>query len=105
VALHDLSDARCVGLDPELFFDRFRQTEAKAVCGGCPVRAGCLQNALTHELEDAEADGRERHENSLPLAYGVWGATPGSARRSMRPGQQIGLPETTPKRSQARIAA
>jgi hypothetical protein len=105
--MHDLTGAACAapGTDPELFYDVYRQAEARAMCLGCPVRAGCLANALEHELADAEADGRDRHADALHLAYGMWGATTGTARRSMRPGQQIGLPTTTPPPSQARFAA
>lgn len=104
--MHDLTGAACAapGVDPELFFDTYRLAEARAMCFACPVRAGCLETALEHELADAEDDGRDRHDGALQLAYGLWGGVNGTARRSMRPGQ-IGLPETSLARSQARIAA
>jgi len=64
--------AACQGADPALFFGpdvlsadgrrerlaerRRRETEAKAFCADCPVRAQCAEHAL-----------------SLPEAHGVWG--------------------------------
>jgi WhiB family redox-sensing transcriptional regulator len=48
--------AACVGQDPGIWTDDHRQAEAATVCGSCPVRADCLEHALT---------GRIRH--------GVWG--------------------------------
>jgi WhiB family redox-sensing transcriptional regulator len=59
------NQGNCVGKDPEMFFlehnmrdsmKRKKETEAKAVCKGCPVIAKCLNHAL-----------------SVPEAYGVWG--------------------------------
>lgn len=64
-----MADARCKGLDPELFHPgRGESTEpAKAVCSDCPVRLACLDYALAH---------RERH--------GVWGGLSERERRSLR---------------------
>lgn len=66
--------AACRRADPRLFFpvgddlEALVQTErAKRVCGGCPVRAACLDWAL--------ATGRE---------LGVWGGTAAGERRAMR---------------------
>ena len=48
-----LTDANCIGEDPELFFPvgtsslALYQTDiAKAVCVACPVRADCLEWSL-----------------------------------------------------------
>lgn len=60
--------AACRGLDAEVFYpaseDDADAAEAKAVCGGCPVREACLEHALAH---------RERE--------GVWGGTTERERR------------------------
>jgi len=48
----DWRDAACHGHDdPELWFayDPLEQAEAKRICGTCPVRARCLEAALTEE--------------------------------------------------------
>lgn len=62
--------AKCRTVDPELFFplagDEKGQEQALWVCGGCPVRAVCLEEAL--EQRDVE---------------GVRGGTTGQERRSM----------------------
>lgn len=64
-------DAACLGMDPELFFPvgstgpAVKQAvEAKAVCRGCPVRAACLEWALT--------TGQD---------YGIWGGFTEEERR------------------------
>jgi WhiB family redox-sensing transcriptional regulator len=64
-----LARAACRGMDPELFFpDRGESTEpAKAVCAACPVRAECLDYALTNG---------ER--------FGVWGGASERERRALR---------------------
>jgi WhiB family redox-sensing transcriptional regulator len=66
--------ARCIGVDPELFFPvgstgpALAQVEAaKAVCAMCPVRPECLQWAL--------ATGQDA---------GVWGGTSEEERRALR---------------------
>jgi WhiB family transcriptional regulator, redox-sensing transcriptional regulator len=66
--------ARCIGVDPELFFPvgstgpALAQVEAaKAVCAMCPVRPECLTWAL--------ATGQDA---------GVWGGTSEEERRVMR---------------------
>lgn len=75
--------ARCIGVDPELFFPvgstgpaLAQQEAAKAVCAMCPVRPDCLQWAL--------ATGQDA---------GVWGGTSEEERRAMR---QVGQPERVP---------
>jgi hypothetical protein len=69
-----LSDAACIGADPELFFpigtsppaadQAFR---AKAVCRSCPVRSPCLEWSLV-TFQDA----------------GVWGGLDEEERREIR---------------------
>jgi len=63
-AWHDL--ARCAETDPEMFFPENGESArpAKRVCGGCEVRAECLQDAL---------DRGER--------FGVWGGLSERERR------------------------
>ena len=47
--------AACADADPNLFDPESRNrnvepfTEARAICGGCPVQAECLEDALRHE--------------------------------------------------------
>ena len=61
--------AACRAMDPELFFPtRGAPTrEAKEVCLRCPVRAECLDAAMT---------GRER--------FGIWGGLSERERRRLR---------------------
>jgi hypothetical protein len=63
------ADAACLGVDPDLFFPEKGQNDddAKAVCGGCDVRAECLAYAL------------ERRN-----LVGVWGATNANERDKRR---------------------
>ena len=60
--------AVCAQTDPELFFPEkgLRPREAKAVCARCPVRAECLEDALTQDR-----------------VYGVWGGTTERERRKL----------------------
>jgi WhiB family redox-sensing transcriptional regulator len=69
-----VSEGRCIGEDPELFFPvgttepALQQTErAKAVCDGCHVRHICLEWALS-TYQDA----------------GVWGGLDEEERRVIR---------------------
>jgi WhiB family redox-sensing transcriptional regulator len=41
----------CHAADPELYFseDEMKVQEAKSLCGGCPVRAQCLEGALSRQ--------------------------------------------------------
>ena len=64
--------ARC-GDDPELFYPigeghAFAEqiARAKGICGGCPVRAVCLAEALSHRELD-----------------GIWGGTTAAERREL----------------------
>jgi WhiB family redox-sensing transcriptional regulator len=62
-------DALCAETDPEAFFpEKGGSTrEAKRVCGGCTVRAECLEAALTND---------ER--------FGIWGGLSERERRRIR---------------------
>jgi WhiB family transcriptional regulator, redox-sensing transcriptional regulator len=69
-----LSDAACIGEDPELFFPIGTSTpaavqtaRAKSVCRSCPVRAECLEWSLV-TYQDA----------------GVWGGLDEEERREIR---------------------
>jgi WhiB family redox-sensing transcriptional regulator len=75
-----LRRARCIGIDPELFFpvgstgQALVQIEAaKAVCGVCPVRIDCLEWSL--------ATGQES---------GVWGGASEEERRDLRKARGLG---------------
>ncbi|MFA5919358.1 MAG: WhiB family transcriptional regulator [Candidatus Nanopelagicaceae bacterium] len=59
----------CHTSDPELFFsDRSEEIAlAKSLCGGCPVRAQCLQAALSRE-EPCGIWGGELFENGRVIA-------------------------------------
>lgn len=61
---------KCADEDPELFFPEPGQvaqiSEAKSVCGSCPIRTACLSYALRHGVQ------------------GVWGRTTEEERRAMR---------------------
>lgn len=60
----------CIRHDPELFHPMPRDykgiARAKAICNRCPVRAQCLEHALTHGES------------------GVWGGTTEDERRGAR---------------------
>ena len=61
--------ARCRGVDPAVFYpvsDEDEASEAKEICGECPVREPCLEYALTV---------REKH--------GVWGGRTERERRRL----------------------
>jgi WhiB family transcriptional regulator, redox-sensing transcriptional regulator len=62
-------DALCAETDPEAFFpEKGGSTrDAKRVCGGCAVRAECLEFALTND---------ER--------FGIWGGLSERERRRLR---------------------
>lgn len=61
-------DALCARTDPELFHLKYGESSApaKAVCAACPVRAECLDHALTR---------------SEP--HGVWGGLTVRERRTL----------------------
>lgn len=60
--------ALCADVDPEIFFppNGDPATEARQICGQCPVTAECLAYALSN------------HE-----AYGIWGGLDPEERRSL----------------------
>lgn len=67
---HDwLEYAYCKGLDPDIFFANSEpeQLEAARICGGCAVRAECLEYALITNQKD-----------------GVWGGTTEREREGIR---------------------
>ena len=55
--------------DPEAFFsdDEIKVQEAKSLCGGCPVRAQCLEGALSRQ-EPAGVWGGELFEDGRIIA-------------------------------------
>lgn len=61
--------ARCLEVDPEIFFpERGGSSKAaRAVCNDCPVRIECLRYALKN---------REQ--------FGIWGGTSERERRKLR---------------------
>lgn len=66
------AQARCRGIDPEVFFDPELWPQARRVCRQCPVRADCL----THAIAAQECRG-------------IWGGlTPAERRRHRTDGQR-----------------
>lgn len=63
-------DALCAQVDSDLFFPEQGASprQAIAICNECPVRALCLDEAL-----------------SVGRAHGVWGGKTEAQRRAMRP--------------------
>lgn len=59
-----MSQAACLSVDPEIFFDAVNSRDApgKAVCKPCPVKESCLIYALLVE-------------NPLDVRYGIFGDT------------------------------
>jgi WhiB family redox-sensing transcriptional regulator len=59
----------CHTADPELYFseDEMQVQEAKSLCGGCPVRAQCLEGALSRQ-EPAGVWGGELFEEGRIIA-------------------------------------
>ncbi|GAA2372394.1 WhiB family transcriptional regulator [Nonomuraea africana] len=67
--------AACLDEDPEIFFPislegagQAQVEHAKSICGGCSVRAACLDYALSTRQTD-----------------GVWGGTTPTERRTLLP--------------------
>jgi WhiB family redox-sensing transcriptional regulator len=61
--------ARCLEVDPEIFFPERGGSgaAARAVCNQCHVRAACLRYALSNREET-----------------GIWGGTSGRERRKLK---------------------
>ena len=59
----------CHTADPELFFSEvdLAIAEAKSLCGGCPVRAQCLEGAVSRQ-EQARVWGGELFEDGRVIA-------------------------------------
>ena len=59
----------CHTADPETFFseDEIQIAEAKSLCGGCPVRAQCLEGAQSRQ-EPAGVCGGELFEDGRIIA-------------------------------------
>ena len=59
----------CHTADPELYFseDEMQVAEAKSLCSGCPVRAQCLEGALSRQ-EPAGVWGGELFEDGRIIA-------------------------------------
>jgi WhiB family redox-sensing transcriptional regulator len=87
-----IAGAACIGEDPELFFPvgsappALEQVDrAKRICGGCPVRAECLEWSLV-TCQDA----------------GVWGGLDEEQRREIRRARRranalpVRIPELSP---------
>jgi WhiB family transcriptional regulator, redox-sensing transcriptional regulator len=62
--------AACLHADPELFFPEWTTSpeieRAKHICDGCPVRARCLDWAVSHGA-----------------SFGIWGGRTEAERRAM----------------------
>jgi WhiB family redox-sensing transcriptional regulator len=58
--------AKCRGLQDELFPDGAEQKRARSVCAGCRVRSECLAEALDNRIE-----------------WGVWGGMTERERRQL----------------------
>lgn len=58
--------ARCSTADPDVFYTRGTQ-RAKRVCGLCPVKDECLQDALDRDEE-----------------FGIWGGLTERERRKLK---------------------
>ena len=73
--IHDRTDRACIGTDTELFFvggdDPHLLEPARERCRRCPIVAGCLCYALTHDVD------------------GIWGGTASREREQIRTANQI----------------
>lgn len=73
--IHDRTDRACIGTDTELFFvggdDPDLLEPARKRCRRCPIVAGCVLYALTHDVD------------------GIWGGTTSPEREQIRAANQI----------------
>lgn len=74
-AVVDWTQARCLGEDPELFFEHGREEEAKTFCAECPVREPCLAYALRNRQDEGVWGGLTEQERARLRLQ----ATPGGA--------------------------
>ena len=91
----------CHTADPEIFFseEELAITEAKSLCGGCPVRAQCLEGALSRK-EPAGVWGGELFEDGRVISRKRKAGRPSAievaAREVSAPIQKMpSLPEVT----------
>jgi WhiB family redox-sensing transcriptional regulator len=63
-----VDDAACAGMSHAIFFEREHKNEALQICGGCPVRQPCLDEAIA----DPELD------------HGIRGGMTAAARKAHR---------------------
>lgn len=69
-----MNHAACVGEDPDMFFERAREDDAKAVCRDCPVEGECYRYARLEGIDwgiwggqtAAERCGRGRPKDGTP---------------------------------------
>lgn len=64
--------AACTDLDVDVFFDADREAEALAVCEGCPVRADCLDAALTMHLDHGVYGGATEAQRAELVRLARW---------------------------------
>lgn len=75
-------EAACIGADPEIFFpvgeigsaNLLQIEEAKTYCRRCPIKRGCLEDALIRGTQ-----------------YGVWGGTSEADRRNLLRRRGLGV--------------
>jgi WhiB family redox-sensing transcriptional regulator len=60
-------DAICTTTDPDMFFEKETEAQAKAVCRECPIVVMCAQYAIDNEISD-----------------GVWGGLSSLDRKTLR---------------------
>lgn len=59
--------AKCRGLEDQLFPDGAAQKQARKICHGCPVRNECLAEALDNRIEWGVWGGMTERERRLLL--------------------------------------
>jgi WhiB family transcriptional regulator, redox-sensing transcriptional regulator len=60
-------EARCKGVDPEIFFPATVEDAepAKSICGVCPVKSACLDYALSTFQRDGVWGGATEYERRV----------------------------------------
>lgn len=73
-----MDDARCVEVDPELFFPEldsiWRVAAAKKICAECPVKLECLEYAQVNSFKE-----------------GIWGGLSPTERHRLMKRKKAGL--------------